>query len=258
MIPIMITNRDYLLNSSFQQAVIRNINDRNAQLQKQLENVVREANGEISLLSNKVTQFERDLEIERRKVRDLQDASRERDKEYQKLKIQHDKLRRKALLGPASAEAAPQSRTPESHPQRIPHNGGASGAVLDMSIGGLESSGIQRTPLVPTRAQNHAFTPVHVTQQQGSGWTKPLSRQMGSHHRQPFAGPSMPISDYSYRSTTGSERSDSGNEVEKILIGSSSARITAGWGPAAARSLAFAPPVSKRTSKGFRPAVPNL
>lgn len=74
MIPIMITNRDYLLNSSFQQAVIRNINDRNAQLQKQLENVVREgkeechlfltfllltipllANGEISLLSNKVT-----------------------------------------------------------------------------------------------------------------------------------------------------------------------------------------------------------
>ena len=97
-------------------------------------------------------------------------------------------------------------------------------------------SQIQRTPLVPTRAQNHAFTPVHVTQQQGSGWTKPLSRQMGSHHRQPFAGPSMPISDYSYRSTTGSERSDSGNEVEKILIGSSSARITAGWGPAAARS----------------------
>ena len=57
-------------------------------------------------------------------------------------KIQHDKLRRKALLGPASAEAAPQSRTPESHPQRIPHNGGASGAVLDMSIGGLESSGV--------------------------------------------------------------------------------------------------------------------
>lgn len=46
----------------------------------------------------------------------------------------------------------------------------------------------------------------------------------------------MPISDYSYRSTTGSERSDSGNEVEKMLLGSSSSRITAGWGPAAARS----------------------
>jgi len=56
------------------------------------------------------------------------------------LKIQHDKLRRKALLGPASVEAAPLSKTPESHPQRISHNGGASGAVLDMSIGGLEAS----------------------------------------------------------------------------------------------------------------------
>jgi len=50
MIPIMITNRDYLLNSSFQQAVIRNINDRNAQLQKQLENVVREGKEECHLL----------------------------------------------------------------------------------------------------------------------------------------------------------------------------------------------------------------
>jgi len=35
------------------------------------------------------TEFERDLEIERRKVRDLQDASRERDKEYQKLKVRN-------------------------------------------------------------------------------------------------------------------------------------------------------------------------
>jgi len=41
--------RDYLLNSSFQQAVIRNVNDRNAQLQKQLENVVREGKEECHL-----------------------------------------------------------------------------------------------------------------------------------------------------------------------------------------------------------------
>jgi hypothetical protein len=101
--------------------VVRNVNDKNAQLQKQLENVVREgdqfmcmivsascdpfllANGEINLLSNKtagvcshlltvahlpmVSELERDLELERRKVRDLQDSSRERDKEYQKLKV---------------------------------------------------------------------------------------------------------------------------------------------------------------------------
>ena len=33
------------------------------------------------------TDLERDLDLERRKTRDLQETSRERDKEYQKLKV---------------------------------------------------------------------------------------------------------------------------------------------------------------------------
>lgn len=109
----------YQYISSFQQAVIRNLNDKQAQLQKQLDNVIREgdappaldylhsqlpANGEINLLSNKVagivncpthriakasivSELERDMELERRKVHELQDSSREREKEYQKLKV---------------------------------------------------------------------------------------------------------------------------------------------------------------------------
>lgn len=32
-------------------------------------------------------ELERDLELERRKVRELQDTSREREKEYQRLKV---------------------------------------------------------------------------------------------------------------------------------------------------------------------------
>ncbi|KAF9475928.1 hypothetical protein BDN70DRAFT_813182 [Pholiota conissans] len=73
--------------NTFQQAIVRNLNDKNAQLQKQLDNVVREANGEIHLLNGKREELERDLELERRKVRELQDGSRERDKEYAKLKV---------------------------------------------------------------------------------------------------------------------------------------------------------------------------
>ncbi|THV05462.1 hypothetical protein K435DRAFT_647354 [Dendrothele bispora CBS 962.96] len=73
--------------NSFQQAVLRNLNDKNSQLQKQLDNVIREANSEITLLGNKNSELERDLEVERRKVRDLQEATREREKEYQKLKV---------------------------------------------------------------------------------------------------------------------------------------------------------------------------
>ncbi|KAJ2926213.1 hypothetical protein H1R20_g10893, partial [Candolleomyces eurysporus] len=85
--------------NSFQQAVVRSVNDKNAQLQRQLENVVREANSEIELLAAKKSELERDLDHERKKVRELQEAAREQNKEYQKLKAQHDKIKRKALLG---------------------------------------------------------------------------------------------------------------------------------------------------------------
>ncbi|KDQ20722.1 hypothetical protein BOTBODRAFT_101062 [Botryobasidium botryosum FD-172 SS1] len=73
--------------SSFQQAILKNVNERNAQLQKQLENVIREANSELGLLNNKIAGLERDLELERRKSRDLHESSKEKDKEYQKLKV---------------------------------------------------------------------------------------------------------------------------------------------------------------------------
>ncbi|KAI0356723.1 hypothetical protein OH77DRAFT_1401118 [Trametes cingulata] len=72
---------------SFQQALYRNVTEKNAQLEKRLENVIREANGEISLLTNKLSDIERDLEAERRKAATLQDSLKESEKEYQKLKV---------------------------------------------------------------------------------------------------------------------------------------------------------------------------
>ena len=38
-------------------------------------------------MNNKVQGLEKELELERRKLRELQDSARERDKEYQKLKV---------------------------------------------------------------------------------------------------------------------------------------------------------------------------
>ncbi|KAF8309221.1 hypothetical protein DL93DRAFT_2063177 [Clavulina sp. PMI_390] len=73
--------------TSFQHAVLRNVNERNAQMQQQLENVVREANSELGLLTNKMTALERDLELERRKNRDLVESAKEKDAEYHKLKV---------------------------------------------------------------------------------------------------------------------------------------------------------------------------
>ncbi|KAJ6510069.1 hypothetical protein C8R47DRAFT_964275 [Mycena vitilis] len=157
--------------NSFQQAVVRNVNDKNAQLQKQLENVVREANGEINLLSNKNAELERDLELERRKIRDLQDAARERDKEYQKLKVrlhsfekctqsmqaQHDKIKRKALL-PGPAAAAP------AEDQRNKLRAFSNAVDLGTVVGGMEASGVIDTlstysPMLTRSRADPAYAP---------------------------------------------------------------------------------------------------
>jgi len=79
--------------------VVRSVNDKNAQLQRQLDSAIRDANSEIELLGSKLLELERDLELEKRKVKDIQEASRVKDKEYEKLKSQHDKMKRKILLG---------------------------------------------------------------------------------------------------------------------------------------------------------------
>ena len=76
-----------------------------------------------------VTQeLERDLEVERRKVRDLQEANRESEKEYQKLKVSSDLHRSLSLplhdtdyfylQGPTRQDQAQGSTRPE--PRRKP------------------------------------------------------------------------------------------------------------------------------------------
>ncbi|KAH9482421.1 hypothetical protein JR316_0004521 [Psilocybe cubensis] len=170
--------------ATFQQAVVRNLNDKNAQLQKQFDNVVREAavaNGELNLLNSKkaglrdylppkqivdcvnVTELERDLELERRKVRELQDAARERDKEYAKLKAQLDKFKRKTLLGPASgnenATPAPNSFFDDQRTKpRQTGNTVANVSSVNSVVGGMESNG--SSPPSQTNGQPEDFVPL--------------------------------------------------------------------------------------------------
>lgn len=110
-------------------------------------------------------ELERDLELERRKVREVHEASRERDKEYQKLKAnvvipsplrnvftilqaQHDKIKRKALLAPDSG-GGPQGNIgfpgAEGYSRHLPQNPNSNqplnvGAVVgDMQANGVEN-----------------------------------------------------------------------------------------------------------------------
>ncbi|KIO30999.1 hypothetical protein M407DRAFT_68368 [Tulasnella calospora MUT 4182] len=73
--------------TTFQAALLKNANEKNAALAKDLQNVIAEANSQLSLLNDKCSQLERDLELERRKTRDKDERLREKDKEYQKLKV---------------------------------------------------------------------------------------------------------------------------------------------------------------------------
>ncbi|KAJ7047648.1 hypothetical protein C8F04DRAFT_1247276 [Mycena alexandri] len=208
--------RDLILAvpNSPRKAVVRNVNDKNAQLQKQLENVIREANGEINLLSNKNTELERDLELERRKVRDLQDAARERVKEYQKLKTQHDKIKRKALLA-SNATGVSSGEDPHTNKLRAFSNPVDLGAVRTKV-----HPQIQRTPLVNRTSGGSFAPPSHNNnwiqqhpqhqlqhqqqQQQQQQRVQPSARRTQS-HRQPFAAQSE--RERAYQSGNTSDRS---------------------------------------------------
>lgn len=235
--------------NAFQQAVVRNMNDKNAQLQKQLENVVREANSEVNLLTNKVAELERDLELERRKVREVHEASRERDKEYQKLKAQHDKIKRKALLAPDSG-GGPQGNIgfpgAEGYSRHLPQNPNSNQPLnVGAVVGDMQVNGIQRTPLIARNGGGQYL-------QQS---TAPANSVWGGNSQQ-----RRPFPQAGYRSGTASDRSESANEIENMLMsGNVPARREGGWGADTQRRKSnpgtvqrvFAPASVKR---GFRPA----
>ncbi|KAG9052597.1 hypothetical protein FS842_009615 [Serendipita sp. 407] len=129
--------------SAFQQAVLKSVNDKSAQCQKQLDSVIREANSELAL----------------RKNREQQDQLRDKDKEYGRLKGQYDQLKRKVLLAPStitSAVAADNAAqlddsTRQDDIGRSRHDAiglaGFSTLTVNDVVNGMEAGGIQRTPL---------------------------------------------------------------------------------------------------------------
>ncbi|KAF7319372.1 hypothetical protein HMN09_00275100 [Mycena chlorophos] len=221
--------------NSFQQAVVRNVNDKNAQLTKQLENVVREgrfreilvplatcraANGEISLLNNKNAELMRDLELERRKVQEMQEAGRERDKEYQKLKGQLDKIKRKALLAPQNTNVSPREEPhlAQNKLKVFSSNSFDSGA-------GMETASNRQTPL----ANRAAWQPHPQQQQPQQQPQQPVRRTQP--HRQPFAAPAAFGDPGAGRSFHSRNDSTSSNEVENMLVAGQNSRPMAnnGW-----------------------------
>ncbi|KAG8863835.1 hypothetical protein FRB96_007672 [Tulasnella sp. 330] len=181
--------------SSFQTALLRNANEKNATLSKQLENIIREANTEIDLRTNKISLLERDLELERKKTRELSDASREKDKEYQKLKNHYDSIKRKALLAPSNPQQSLVGDqggggggmdTMELDPSAVNRTrqigaGIGSGVSMGDVVNGMEANRIQRTPIRP--AAGGGFSNPQQWQQ-----PRQPSHQTQNQQRRPFTG----------------------------------------------------------------------
>ncbi|KAG2013993.1 hypothetical protein CC2G_010847 [Coprinopsis cinerea AmutBmut pab1-1] len=237
--------------STFQQAVVRNVNDKNAQLQRQLENVIREANSEIELLVNKRNELERDLELERKKVRELQDSNREQNKEYQKLKAHYDKMKKKMLLG-----------GPQPNDTTIPTTSQGSGLIQERALQqrahlhangtnlDIPGSGVQRTPLV-------------TSNNGGLGFSVQESQRRSAFNRQLFGFNNNHGGD---RSAGLSERSNSVNEVENFLLSgpqprasNSSRNLASNWsfgGQGQQQNQRGTAGISaSATKRGFRPAI---
>lgn len=218
---------------------MRSINDKNAQLQKQLENLVREADSEINLLSGKLSDFERDLDLERRKNRDLMESSRERDKEYQKLKAQYDKLKRRALLAPTIGTNQPGMNI-------------TGGPELQPGVNAMEMNG--RTPMA-NRSAGQFGTP--AGQPIWSSHSHQPQPQHGQQNPPPVRQPFV-ASDRSLHLSAASQHSNSTQEVEELL--GSQGRMQrktnyqGGWASAnQSQQRVFAPQATRRASGVFKP-----
>jgi len=174
--------------------------------------------------------------LERRKNRDLLESSRERDKEYQKLKAQYDKLKRRALLAPTI---------------------GANQTGINIAGGpdNMEMNG--RTPMA-NRTAGQFGTPAgkplwsshsHPQQQQ----QQHALAQNPPPVRQPFVA-----SDRSLHLSAASQHSNSTQEVEELL--GSQGRMQrkpsyqGGWASTSqSQQRVFAPSTGRRASGVFKP-----
>jgi len=199
---------------SFQQTVLRTINDKSAYLQKELDNAVREARGQISLLNNKLSEVERDLDLERKKTTTLRDSMKDREKEYQKLKIQYDKMKRKTLLAPGTLGQSEPMQVPHPLPVTDRHMADSrilssfhhrDTATVDVGavVGDMNATGVQRTPILSRNAIPRSST----------NRLQRLPAQSQTRHSLPGQGKSLrhgdnPKTDHHYPPTTVSDQSE--------------------------------------------------
>ncbi|CAG8794045.1 3213_t:CDS:2, partial [Acaulospora morrowiae] len=81
----------------FQEMMYKSLEEKYAQLEKQIQGVMREAQAEITTLRTKVQALTKDMELEKRKTHDLAEQLQEKGRQFSKLQAMYDKLKRRSL-----------------------------------------------------------------------------------------------------------------------------------------------------------------
>ncbi|KAH8830652.1 hypothetical protein DL96DRAFT_1593826 [Flagelloscypha sp. PMI_526] len=197
------------------------------------------------------------------------DTSKERDKEYQRLKAQHEKLKRKALLA-SSGNTTVVDTLASFHPQRsqprtesanspanprprpfAPWNATNSSSPFEAQ-GGFDSHSTRIQ--MPPRA-----VPFHVSSSGNSNLVSQFSHNSPAFSQQNHPrGPPQRHSNPSPRSINLADTSDSANEVENLLVHSATRKSSTSRRPGTTTDAGWvtAPQSAQRTfGQRFRPAA---
>jgi len=89
----------------FQKMLYKNLQEKCSQLEKQMQSVIRDAQEEITSLKSKIQAIQKDLELEKNRNHDFAEQLQEKTRQFSKLQIMYDKLKRRSLL-PAMQQTA--------------------------------------------------------------------------------------------------------------------------------------------------------
>ncbi|BGP52505.1 hypothetical protein JCM8202v2_000059 [Rhodotorula sphaerocarpa] len=121
-------------------------------LEAQCNTVTREAYAEVNLLKEKLARSEKDLELQKRRNHDLQETHKANAKAYQKLRLQYDKAKQRALF--EGAEASGGGPPGQLLPPPPPPNVAGSGTPA-FQQGFVSALGGRSTPRPGQAVPNH-------------------------------------------------------------------------------------------------------
>ncbi|KAG9294629.1 hypothetical protein G9A89_008108 [Geosiphon pyriformis] len=143
----------------FQEILYKNLEEKYTQIEKNLQGVMRDAQAEINTLSDRVSALQKDIELEKRKSHDLSEQLQEKGRQFSKLQVMYDKLKRRTLV-PAMQQTI----------QNVVSSGAANGATgnnlgINCNLGTRKvpiavQAGINRRPF----AENLVNRPNHNSQ----------------------------------------------------------------------------------------------